>query len=103
MKTELLGVDPESLIERSTRRERRSRARDGRGRPLRTGSTFAISVTGEAGPKSATGVPPGTIFVGFGGPDGLTEVKRAHLPGDRNRVRTMAAQTALDFLRKKLS
>ena len=69
----------------------------------RTGSTHAISVTGEAGPESASGAPVGTVFVAIAGPDFQTEVRRLQLPGDRARVRTFAAQSALDFLRRKLN
>jgi nicotinamide-nucleotide amidase len=102
MKVELLGIDQALIAQHTAVSEEVARAMADCAR-VRTGASYAISVTGEAGPKSATGAPPGTIFVGFCGPDGRTEVRRAHLPGDRNRVRTMAAQTALDFLRKKLS
>jgi nicotinamide mononucleotide (NMN) deamidase PncC len=68
----------------------------------RTGATYAISVTGEAGPESSTGAPPGTVIFGFAGPEGV-QSRRVHLPGDRNRVRTLAAQTALDFLRRQIA
>ena len=67
----------------------------------RLGTTWALSITGEAGPESATGAPVGTVFVGIAGPDD-TVVKRLSLFGDRSRIRTMAAQSALDALRLKL-
>ena len=67
----------------------------------RTGSTYAISVTGEAGPESASGAPVGTVFIAFSGPD-HAEARRLQLPGDRARIRTFAAQAALDFLRLRL-
>lgn len=101
MKTELLGVDP-NLIERHTAVSEEVARAMAEGARARTGSTYAISVTGEAGPDSATGAPPGTVFVGFTAPDRVTEARKFHLPGDRNRVRGNAAQTALDFLRRKL-
>jgi nicotinamide mononucleotide (NMN) deamidase PncC len=69
----------------------------------RTGSSYAVSITGEAGPESASGAPVGTVFIAFSGPDAPTEARRLQLPGDRGRVRTFAAQAALDFLRRKLS
>ena len=68
----------------------------------RTGSTYAISVTGEAGPESATGAPVGTVFIAIASPNLPTESRRLQLPGDRARVRTFAAQAALDFLRRSL-
>jgi nicotinamide-nucleotide amidase len=69
----------------------------------RTGSTYAISVTGEAGPESASGAPVGTVFLAIAAPDRETEARRLQLPGDRARVRTFAAQAALDFLRRQLT
>lgn len=68
----------------------------------RTGSTYAISVTGEAGPESASGAPVGTVFIAIAGPEKATEARSLQLPGDRTRIRTFAAQTALDFLRRQL-
>lgn len=64
-------------------------------------STWAISVTGEAGPESATDAPVGTVLVGVTGPDGA-RVHRYQILGDRARVRTMATQYALDLLRGRL-
>ena len=69
----------------------------------RTGSTYGISVTGEAGPESASGAPVGTVIIAVAAPDRPSESRRLQLPGDRARVRTFAAQAALDFLRRKLS
>jgi nicotinamide-nucleotide amidase len=69
----------------------------------RTGSTHAVSVTGEAGPESASGAPVGTVFIAISSPNLPTEARRLQLPGDRARVRTFAAQSALDFLRRKLN
>lgn len=102
MKTELLGVDAAMIAQHSAVSEVAACAM-AEGARVRTGSTYALSVTGEAGPESATGAPPGTVFLGFAGPDAPPEARRVHLPGDRNRVRMLAAQTALDFLRKKLT
>jgi len=72
------------------------------GARARTGSTFAISITGEAGPESNTGAPVGTIIVGFAGPDGPPEAVRLAMPGDRTRIRGFATQAALDLLRRRL-
>ena len=101
MKTDLLGVDP-ALIARAHRGERGSRRAMAEGARARTGSTFAISITGEAGPESSTGAPVGTIFVGFAGPDGPPEALRFAMPGDRPRIRGFATQAALDLLRRRL-
>jgi nicotinamide-nucleotide amidase len=101
MKIEMLGVEPALLTRHTSVSEEAARAM-AEGARSRTGSTYAISVTGEAGPDSATGAPPGTVYIGFAGPAGDADAKRYHLPGDRTRVRTLAVQYALDFLRRRL-
>ncbi len=100
MKTELLGIDP-GLIERHTAVSEEVARAMAEAASSRTGSTYALSVTGEAGPESSTGAPVGTVFVGFAGATGA-EARKFQLPGDRNRIRALAVQTALDYLRRKL-
>jgi len=101
MKTDLLGVDPELIAQHTSVSNEVARAM-AEGARARTGSTFALSVTGEAGPESSTGAPVGTIFVGFAGPDGPPEALRFAMPGDRPRIRGFATQAALDLLRRRL-
>jgi nicotinamide-nucleotide amidase len=100
LKVELLGVDPE-LIEKHSAVSNEVACAMALGARVRTGSTFALSVTGEAGPESGSGVPVGTIFVGFAGPD-ATDAIRFAMPGDRPRIRGFATQAALDLLRRRL-
>ena len=100
LKVELLGVDPE-LIEKHSAVSNEVACAMAQGARVRTGSTFALSVTGEAGPESSSGVPVGTVFVGFAGPD-TTEAIRFAMPGDRPRIRGFATQAALDLLRRRL-
>jgi nicotinamide-nucleotide amidase len=99
MKTDLLGVDPELLARYSAVSEECAKAM-AVGARARTGSTFAVSVTGEAGPGSSTGAPVGTVIIGIAGPDGDPQAKRYLLFGDRNGIRARAAQWALDDLRR---
>jgi len=101
MKTELLGIAPTLIAQHTAVSEAVARAM-AEASNTRTGSTYAISVTGEAGPESSTGAPVGTIFIGFAGPN-VSETRQVQFGGDRNRVRTLAAQTALDFLRRQIS
>jgi nicotinamide-nucleotide amidase len=101
MKTQLLGVTPELLAEHTGVSEECARAM-AEGARIRTGSTFAVSVTGEAGPESQTGAPVGTVIIGYAGPGVEPQAKRYLLFGDRNGVRARAAQWALDELRRKL-
>lgn len=98
MKTSLLGV-PEALIaEHSAVSDPVARAMAEQARE-RTGSSYALAVTGYAGPE---GNPAGLVFIGIATPQG-TDARRFQFPGDRSRVRAFAAQTALDLLRKELS
>jgi nicotinamide-nucleotide amidase len=65
-------------------------------------STYAMSVTGYAGPTGGTEFDPvGTVYFGLAGPEG-TKVTRIRHGGDRLRIRTLATQSALDLLRKSL-
>jgi len=65
-------------------------------------STYAISVTGYAGPTGGTEFDPvGTIYLGIAGPE-TTKVTRIRHGGDRLRIRTLATQSALDLLRRSL-
>jgi nicotinamide-nucleotide amidase len=101
MKERLLGLDHNLLTAHTAVSEEAACALAEAARS-RTGSSYAVSVTGEAGPESASGAPVGTVFVAVACPDRPTEARRLQLPGDRARVRTFAAQAALDFLRRKL-
>ncbi len=97
MKMRLLGVPEEMLREYTAVSESVARAM-AEGARERTGSDYALSVTGYAGPD---GDDVGTMFIGLAAPDS-TEVRRIKLPGDRNRIRALTVQNALDFLRQKL-
>ncbi len=60
-----------------------------------------LSVTGVAGPDEQDGQPAGTVFVGTD-VKGAVEFAALRLPGDRQRVRTYSAISALDVLRRAL-
>jgi len=101
MKQSLLGVDP-ALIQRHTALSAevaRAMAEQAR---ARTGATYAVSTTGEAGPESSSGAPVGTVYIGMAGPEGASETRKLNLPGDRARIRMFATQAALDALRRRL-
>jgi nicotinamide-nucleotide amidase len=101
MKTHLLGVDPELLARHTSVSEECAKAMAA-GARARTGSTYALSVTGEAGPESQSGAPVGTVIIGFAAPGAEPQAQRYVLWGDRNGVRARAAQWALDDLRRRL-
>jgi nicotinamide-nucleotide amidase len=98
MKTQLLGVPPEMLAEHGAVSEPGARAM-AEGAKARTGSSYALSLTGYAGPEGAN---VGVVFIGLASPDG-SDVRRVQLPGDRERIRAFSTNTALDVLRRKLT
>jgi nicotinamide-nucleotide amidase len=68
----------------------------------RTGATYAISVTGIAGPSGGTAEKPvGTVFIGFSTPE-KTEVKQMLNQYDRETFKFLTSQQALDLLRREL-
>lgn len=102
MKAALLDVPPSLLAEHSSVSAQAAEAM-AEGARRRAATTWALSVTGVAGPEGGSeATPVGTVFIGLAGPDGVMSLKSRFL-GDRSRVRAMAAQTALDLLRKKLA
>jgi nicotinamide-nucleotide amidase len=101
MKTELLGVS-EALLREHTAVSEEAAREMARGARERTGSTWALSVTGIAGPGGGTeAAPVGTVIIGIAGPEGVA-TQRERLPGNRALVRTLATQVALDLLRLRL-
>ncbi len=68
-----------------------------------TGSDYAISVTGIAGPGGATAEKPvGLVFVGYADKKDNVAAIKMNLFGTRERIRERSATQALDFLRRKL-
>jgi nicotinamide-nucleotide amidase len=102
LKTELLGIDPALIAQHSLVSEPVAVAM-ALGAQARTGSTYAVSITGEAGPESATNAPVGTIVVGIAGPDGRASARSYNLFGDRTGIRARATTWALDDLRRAMS
>jgi len=101
LKTDLLGVDAALLKEHSAVSELVAIAM-ALGARSRTGSTYALAVTGIAGPDGGSATTPrGTVFIGFAGPHGA-EAKRFRFHGDRERVREFAVQNALELLRRRI-
>ena len=102
IKAALLGVSIETLqqfgaVSHETAKEMAIGARD------RLGSTWAISLTGVAGPGGGTADKPvGLVYAGIAGPDGVTTHEmRLGSQRDREWIRHVSANTALDFLRRR--
>lgn len=101
MKTRLLGLDDRVVNQYGVVSEEVAKAMAESARD-RTGATYALSVTGEAGPGSSSpGIEPGTVWIGVAGPEGV-KAKLIKVLGDRDRVRLFAVQTALNLLRLNL-
>ncbi|HWB83723.1 MAG TPA: competence/damage-inducible protein A [Bryobacteraceae bacterium] len=100
MKVELLGVSPE-ILEHHGAVSRETAELMALGARRRTNSTYAISITGNAGP-SGDAAPVGAIYIGLADAAGV-HVAHRQFQGDRARVRALTVQTALDLLRRRLT
>jgi nicotinamide-nucleotide amidase len=66
----------------------------------RTGATLGVGITGIAGPTGGTPEKPvGTVHVAIADASGSKE-RGVHYPGERDRIRWQASQTALDLVRR---
>lgn len=103
VKMALLGVPAEDLERHGAVSQPVAEAM-ARGVRHRLGTTFAVAVTGVAGPAGGSeDKPVGTVHVALAGPsDDEVEHRRLWFPGDRERVRWLTSQTCLDLLRLRL-
>ena len=102
LKIELLGVAPEILAEHGAVSKEAAEAM-AIGARRRANSTYALSITGVAGPEGGSEAKPvGTTFIGLANLESVQVTLRQFI-GDRNRIRMFASQIALDLLRRKLS
>jgi nicotinamide-nucleotide amidase len=100
-KTDLLGVDPETIATHGAVSEETARAMAAGARAA-AGADVAVAITGIAGPTGGTPEKPvGLVFIALEGAAG-TRVRRAQFPGSRDRVRRQACQAALEMLRRGL-
>ena len=69
-----------------------------------TGTDYAVSVTGVAGPTGGrSGLPIGTFYIGVAGPDGLEVAERIHTDaGDRDGNKRQATDAVIDLLGKQM-
>lgn len=102
MKVELLGV-PQEILQQFGAVSKETAEAMAAGARLRTGSSYALSVTGVAGPDAGgESVPVGTVYVGLADAAGVLSVHRQFI-GDRTRIRTFTCQMALDLLRRRMA
>ncbi|MGO9255242.1 MAG: competence/damage-inducible protein A [Bryobacteraceae bacterium] len=102
MKVELLGISPEELEQHGAVSRETAEAM-AIGALRRTNATYALSVTGVAGPdQGGEAAPVGTVYVGLADAAGVHVTHRQFF-GDRERIRIFTAQMALDLLRRRLA
>jgi len=102
MKVEWLGV-PEDIIAQSGAVSKETAEAMAVGARRRTGSTYALAVTGVAGPDAGgEKAPVGTTYVGLADAAGCQVLHRQFI-GDRTRIRQFATQMALDMLRRRIA
>ncbi len=100
-KERLLGVSRETLathgaVSEAVAREMAVGCRE------RSGATWAIGITGIAGPGGGSlEKPVGTVYIAIASPGGVTH-RAIRLGGDRARIQALATGGALDTLRREL-
>jgi len=100
-KQTFLGVSAETLTEHGAVSETTAREM-AEGARRQTGSDYALSVTGIAGPTGGTPAKPvGTVFISLAGPD-KTVVEKHFNPYDRDTFKQATANQALELLRRAI-
>ncbi|SDP45088.1 nicotinamide-nucleotide amidase [Actinopolyspora xinjiangensis] len=96
LKSSLAGVSPELLARHgAVHPEVAEQLAEGARR--RCGADWGVGLTGVAGPDWQDGVSPGTVHLGFVGPE-RSVIRTRRLSGDRGEVRRGAASCALEHL-----
>ncbi len=101
-KVSLLGIAPRLIREHGAVSESVAEAMAA-GARARADVDVGVGVTGIAGPGGGTeDKPVGTVCLALDGPEQLRRVRRLQLPGERDRVKFQASQSALDMVRRVL-
>jgi nicotinamide-nucleotide amidase len=102
MKVELLGVPSEVLEQHGAVSQETAEAMAA-GARRRTGSTYALAVTGIAGPDGGSeSKPVGSVYIAIADDAGAHTEHRRFL-GDRQRIRLFTVHMALDLLRRRIA
>lgn len=98
-KTRLLGVPPELIATHGAVSAEVAEAM-AQGIKERTGATFGVSITGIAGPDGGSDEKPvGLVYIGLAS-DFHVKHRKFIFPGDRERIRFLTSQAALDLVRR---
>lgn len=101
-KHDLLGVAPWIFTEHGAVSEPCARAM-AEGARERARTTYALAITGIAGPGGGTPEKPvGTVYIALATP-AETVVRQIYWPRQRDQIRTLSAMVALDLLRRSLA
>jgi nicotinamide-nucleotide amidase len=101
-KSDVLSVDPRLLEKHGAVSEPVARAM-AEGARSRSGSTYGVATTGIAGPNGGSDEKPvGTVYIALAPADSKTVAKKFFFPTDRETFKQLAAQTALNLLRRKI-
>ncbi|HNC44379.1 MAG TPA: nicotinamide-nucleotide amidohydrolase family protein, partial [Acidobacteriota bacterium] len=99
-KTDLLGV-PAELIETQGAVSPEVAEAMARGIKHRSGATIGVGITGIAGPDGGSPEKPvGLVYIGLADDVSVTH-KKLLLPGDRERIRWLTSQAAMDLVRRR--
>jgi nicotinamide-nucleotide amidase len=101
LKTKFAGVSPR-LLETHGAVSKPAAQALAEGIRRKTNASIGIGITGIAGPGGGTEEKPaGMVFIAVADERG-TEVREFRFPGDRERVRLLSSQFALEMLRRRI-
>jgi nicotinamide-nucleotide amidase len=101
-KIDMLDVDPKLLEAHGAVSQTVARALAEHARVC-AASNYALATTGVAGPSGGSAEKPvGTVYVGLASTESETIVKKFFVPTDRETFKQLAAQSALDLLRRRI-
>jgi len=100
-KVELVGVDPDAIVQHGAVSEAIARQL-AEGVRRRSGTAYGLSTTGIAGPGGGTEEKPvGTVHIALATPT-RTFHRCLHLGGQRERIQQLSAAAVIDLLRRYL-
>src|SRR5262245_40983574 len=101
-KSDVLNVDSKLIDKHGAVSEAVARAM-AEGARARAGSTFGLATTGVAGPTGGSEEKPvGTVYIALALEGSETVARKLFFPTDRETFKQLAAQVALDLLRRRL-
>jgi nicotinamide-nucleotide amidase len=101
-KNDVLNVDSKLIEKNGAVSEAVARAM-GEGARTRAASTYGLATTGIAGPTGGSDEKPvGTVYIALASEDSETVARKFFFPTDRETFKQLAAQAALDLLRRRL-